>query len=82
MLNEDINFTGTVRVVSDSDDIPSEVMSFEEALDHSYSLGLDLVAVNMNIRPGIVKLIDFKSDLYQEFIENYIETGELGNFKF
>lgn len=52
-------------------------MSFKEALKIADRKQFDLSILNDKIRPAVLKLIDYKAELYDEFIANYLEKDEL-----
>lgn len=64
ILNENINFPN-LRII-DNFGKQIGILTREEALKLSKEKGLDLVLINPNATPPVVKLIDFKKFLYQE----------------
>lgn len=63
-INQYIN-APTVRLLSD-DGKQIGVMSIEEARKQSFETGLDLVEINGNAIPPVIKLISFSKFKYQE----------------
>jgi len=63
-INQYIN-APTVRLLSD-DSKQIGIMSIAEARQHSQETGLDLVEVNGNAVPPVIKLISFSKFKYQE----------------
>lgn len=55
-----------VRVSSSPEYNKSEIIKAEHALDIANSLGLDLVVINPNAKPMIVKIMDYKKFVYNQ----------------
>ena len=76
-MNESIDWSDDVRIVFD-DDTPSKIMSFNRALEYSEAVSKDLMAVNLRLNPAIFKLFDFRKEMYQKFLERYVDEKALG----
>lgn len=55
-----------VRISSSPEYTTSEIVKVDKALSIANSLGLDLIVVNPNADPVIVKIIDYKKFLYNQ----------------
>jgi translation initiation factor IF-3 len=52
-------------------------MSLEEAVNSAKNRKFDLSIVNDKIQPAVLKLIDYKKTIYDEFINNYLQKDQL-----
>ncbi len=64
-VNEQIR-APEVRVVGDNVEGGNKVMSLEEALKLADELELDLVEINPNAKPPIVRIVDYSKFLYEQ----------------
>lgn len=77
-LNQNINITSKVRLLSEGEEPENlGVMTLNEALNQASSRKFDLSIVNDKIEPAVLKLVDYKQTLYDEFISNYLQADEL-----
>ena len=52
------------------------VMSFEEAIQLSKSQKMDLSIVNSTISPAVLKLTDYRNELYREFVNKFYDPEQ------
>lgn len=62
--NEDIKYRGFVRVIVEGEE--PEIMDIFYARKKANEMGLDLVEINMNVNPAIVKICDYGKMMYEE----------------
>lgn len=62
-INDEITSSSPVRVIGDN--IESKVMSLREAKELASSMDLDIIEINSNITPSIVKIANYEKMMYE-----------------
>ena len=62
-INDEITFTGNVRIVGDG--IESRILDISEARELAESMGLDLIDINTHAKPAVLRIANYEKMIYE-----------------